>query len=70
MGQENAPLKGASNGRLRILRERHFKVARVDFEALASILNNHCLRNDQGFRNGWTGGCRATASGKWNPAGG
>ncbi len=36
-GQENAPLKGASNGRLRILRERHFKVARLDFDGLGAI---------------------------------
>jgi hypothetical protein len=34
---KNAPLKGASIGRLRILRDCHFQVAMVDCEGLNTI---------------------------------
>ncbi len=45
MDKKSAPFKDASIGRLKILEERHFKVARVDLEDLDAIYRHQwfCL---------------------------
>jgi hypothetical protein len=46
--QKNAPFKGASIGRLRKLRERHFEGAREDCEGSDAIRGHRCLFHVKG----------------------